>query len=112
MDSLTFLRNEGADKKLVVVKDSEKPNAITLFLAREDHTLGNALRHELLRDVRVVFAGYRMPHPNRAVLEVQVETRSGTEPLDAVISSLGELQREFETLEARFLEKSPRVDEL
>ncbi|KAH9258392.1 hypothetical protein BASA81_003441 [Batrachochytrium salamandrivorans] len=53
----------GNEKKVTVVNDSKIINASIFYLAKEDHTLGNALRMSLLRDKDVRFAGYRMPHP-------------------------------------------------
>jgi len=38
----------------------------------EDHTLGNSLRHQLLQDSRVRFAGYKKPHPLEEYIEVKV----------------------------------------
>lgn len=39
----------------------------------EDHTLGNLLRMQLLKDPNIIFAGYKVPHPleNRVELKVQ-----------------------------------------
>ena len=44
----------------------------------QDHTLGGMLTAQLLRDPRVLFAGYKVPHPleNNFVLKIQV--REGT----------------------------------
>ena len=39
----------------------------------EDHTLGNALRHVLINDARVDFAGYCVPHPSEPVVHVRVQ---------------------------------------
>jgi len=107
--SLVFLLSEGTEKKVVIVKDTKIPNAATFFVAKEDHTLGNLLRHELLRDRDVRFAGYRMPHPLQTVLEVKVQTVPGADPLNVVISALDQLQTEFELLETRFKQTSGRV---
>ena len=46
---------------------------IAIDIEQEDHTLGNALRMELLNDPRVTFAGYRKHHP----LEDRIELRVG-----------------------------------
>lgn len=45
------------------VKDEKLKDTGTFTLLKEDHTMGNMLRYSLLRDPRVLFAGYRMPHP-------------------------------------------------
>ena len=46
----------------------------TFILGKEDHTIGNLLRYQLLRDPSVRFAGYRMPHPLVFDCHVRVET--------------------------------------
>ena len=41
---------------------------------KEDHTVGNLIKQSLLTDPRVLFAGYRKPHPLEHVVNVQVRT--------------------------------------
>ena len=105
--SAVFL-NEETEKKVVVMKDTKIVNACVMYCAKEDHTLGNLLRYELLRDRDVRFAGYRMIHPLMTVLEVKVQTVQGVDPLVTIISALESLQTEFETLENRFREQVGR----
>lgn len=62
------------EKRLVYSADSKKPNAGNFVLAKEDHTIGNLLRLQLLRDPSVRFAGYRIPHPLISECHVRVET--------------------------------------
>ena len=50
------------------------PTSRTFVLGDEDHTLGNALRHVLLNDSRVSFAGYCVPHPSEPVVHIRVQT--------------------------------------
>ena len=38
------------------------------------HTLGNALRHVLLQNSNIGFAGYSVPHPSEPVVHVRVQT--------------------------------------
>ena len=47
---------------------------------QEDHTLGNLLATQLLHDPRVLYAGYRVPHPleNHIELKIQVSASSST----------------------------------
>ena len=46
----------------------------------EDHTLGNIVRQQLLRDKRVRFAGYRRPHPLFDLVEFKVQSNGEVEP--------------------------------
>ena len=52
----------------------EDPFLPFIIFAQEDHTLGNLLRHQLLKDPNVLFAGYKNPHPldHNIILRVQV----------------------------------------
>ena len=43
--------------------NEEKINLSVVDIQDEDHTLGNIVRLQLLRDRSVKFAGYRKPHP-------------------------------------------------
>jgi DNA-directed RNA polymerase II subunit RPB11 len=54
------------------VEDSKFQNMglFTIFL--EDHTMGNLLKMQLLRDERVRFSGYRKPHPLENKIEIKV----------------------------------------
>ncbi|EED90284.1 small RNA polymerase, partial [Thalassiosira pseudonana CCMP1335] len=54
----------------------------TFVLGDEDHTLGNALRHVLINDARVDFAGYCVPHPSEPVVHLRVQTNE--KPLTAI----------------------------
>ena len=58
----------------------------TFIIAKEDHTIGNLLRMQLLRDPSVRFAGYRMPHPLVFDCHVRVETMDSKQtPINVVI---------------------------
>jgi len=50
------------------------PNSGTLTINKEDHTMGNLIRMQLLRDKQVKFAGYIHPHPLIHKIELRVQT--------------------------------------
>jgi DNA-directed RNA polymerase II subunit RPB11 len=62
------------ENRVTYQPDSKKPNAATFILHKEDHTLGNLIRIQLLRDNSVRFAAYRMPHPLIFDTHIRVET--------------------------------------
>ena len=66
--------DESEAHRLTYQPDGKKPNAGTFILHKEDHTLGNLIRIQLLRDTSVRFAGYRMPHPLIFDTHIRVET--------------------------------------
>lgn len=50
----------------------------TFCIGDEDHTLGNALRHILIRQKQVGFAGYSVPHPSEPFVHIRVQTTDET----------------------------------
>jgi len=46
----------------------------TFVIGDEDHTLGNSLRHILMQNRNVSFAGYSVPHPMDPFINVRVQT--------------------------------------
>lgn len=49
--------DEDQAKKLTFIEDTKIPNAGLFILGKEDHTMGNLIRIQLLRDNSVRFAG-------------------------------------------------------
>ena len=78
--------------KLVFKVDDRVTNAGTFVVNKEDHTLGNLLRKQLLMDEAVLFAGYAHYHPLNNAIELRVQTKPDTlspgEALRAAIASL------------------------
>ena len=84
-------------------KDEKTQNAATFTIYKQDHTLGNLLRMQLLRDEKVRFAGYQMPHPLEHVCLVKVQTTGRTpSPIDAMKSAIEDLEKEFEDIDRSF----------
>lgn len=97
------IRLKPTESRVTVVADPKVPNSSIFYLAKEDHTLGNALRMSLLRDPRVRFAGYRMTHPLEYVCEIKVQTADPEIlPIETLIYSLELVNEEFMNIEAQF----------
>ena len=95
--------DESEENRLTFFPDSKKPNAGTFVLSKEDHTLGNLIRLQLLRDTSVRFAGYRMPHPLIFDCHVRVETMdSKLTPMNVFDAALSDLQLETEALSTKW----------
>jgi len=92
--------------KLTYEEDSHMPNAGTFVILKEDHTLGNILRMQLLRDKRVLFAGYRMPHPLEPRLVIKVRTTPDTNPTAVLTQAIANTRQELTTLEKNFMSQA------
>ena len=89
--------------------DTRVPNAGLFTFEREDHTVGNLLRTQLLLSPNIIFAGYRVPHPLEPKIELKVQTTEDTNPIAAVESALTELKNEFSTIQKAFNDEKNRT---
>ena len=88
---------------LQYLPDTRTPNAGLFVLGKEDHTLGNLIRLQLLRDNTVRFAGYKVPHPLSNDVQVKVQTSSSkTSPMRVFEAALEDLSSETELMEREF----------
>lgn len=58
------------EQRLAYAHDERVPDAGTFTINKEDHTIGNLLRMQILREPAVRFAGYQLPHPLMSVAGV------------------------------------------
>lgn len=87
------------EEKMTYSADTKVNNAGTFILNKEDHTIGNLLRMQLLRNPEVRFAGYQTPHPliHQVVLKVQTVSSKKT-PVEVVAESVEALGHETDHL--------------
>jgi len=78
------------------------PTCVTLVLADEDHTLGNALRYVLAKKSAVQFCGYSIPHPSEAKMNLRVQTAGGVPALRVVREALVDLMAMAGTMRKTF----------
>uniref|UniRef100_A0A672K1D0 DNA-directed RNA polymerase II subunit RPB11-a-like n=1 Tax=Sinocyclocheilus grahami TaxID=75366 RepID=A0A672K1D0_SINGR len=97
----SFLLFEG-EKKITIVKDTKVPNACLFTLNKEDHTLGNIIRSQLLKDPQVLFAGYKVPHPLEHKIVIRVQSTPDYSPQEAFTNAITDLISELSLLEERF----------
>ena len=88
--------------RITYEEDTKTADAGTFTIAKEDHTLGNILRMSLLTDRRVLFAGYRMPHPLEPRMLLKVRTRPSTDPVAVLLDSVDNLHVELRSMEEHF----------
>ena len=104
--------DDGDETKLKYRPETKRANAGTFTLVKEDHTLGNLLRLQLLRDTSVRFAGYRMPHPLIFDAEVRVETMdSKVTPVNVFDAAIADLLLETERLATQWDEAVESFEE-
>ena len=83
-----------SEKRLVVLAgDREAGDTCRTFIFhKENHTLGNALRHVLLQNPRVMFAGYSIPHPAEDQMHIRIQTEEDYPAQQALKQALKDLK--------------------
>ena len=99
----SFLLFDG-EKKITKEQDTKVPNAAVFTINKEDHTLGNMIRQQLLKDPNVLFAGYKNPHPLEHKVVLRIQTTSDYTPQDALMNAITDLISELSLFEERFKE--------
>ena len=97
----SFLLFDG-EKKVIVETDTKVLNAAVFTVNKEDHTLGNMIRNQLLNDPNVLFSGYKQPHPMEHKFVLRVQTTTGYSPKEAVMNAIADLISELSLMEERF----------
>ncbi|PWN40708.1 RBP11-like subunits of RNA polymerase [Ceraceosorus guamensis] len=90
------------EHRVDVAEDPQIANAATFTLNKEDHTMGNMLRHAVLVIPGVIFCGYRVPHPLEPRVVIKVQTDGSISPSQAIlngcnnlISQVGQVRNQF-----------------
>ncbi|KAK9457245.1 DNA-directed RNA polymerase [Dipodascopsis uninucleata] len=96
-----FLLPDGVSK-LTFTPDSRLPNTVNIKFEREDHTLGNLLRAQLLQDPRVLFAAYKVEHPLFANFVLRIQTEEGYPPKEALKNAIMTLIGQLDRLKKEF----------
>ncbi|XP_044757789.1 DNA-directed RNA polymerase II subunit RPB11 [Coccinella septempunctata] len=99
----SFLLYDG-EKKITKEQDTKVPNAAIFTVNKEDHTLGNMIRNQLLKDPNVLFAGYKVPHPLEHKFVIRIQTTADYSPQDALMHALSDLLSELALFDERFKE--------
>uniref|UniRef100_A0A2I2YG85 DNA-directed RNA polymerase RBP11-like dimerisation domain-containing protein n=1 Tax=Gorilla gorilla gorilla TaxID=9595 RepID=A0A2I2YG85_GORGO len=88
--------------RISINKDTKVPNACLFTINKEDHTLGNIIKSQLLKDPQVLFAGYKVPHPLEHKIIIRVQTTPDYSPQEAFTNAITDLISELSLLEERF----------
>lgn len=62
------------------------------------------IRNQLLKDPKVLFAGYKLPHPLEHKFVIRIQTTSNYSPEDAYMNAITDLMSELSLFEERFKE--------
>jgi len=71
-------------------------------VVKQDHTLANLIRAQLLQMPQVLFAGYKVPHPLHPYFLIKVQTDGSVEPVQIVEQACTKLIQTFSSLETKF----------
>lgn len=103
-----------------VSEDTKIPNAATIKVVKQDHTLANMVRgcvhstllslpspawpfsSQLLSMPQVLFAGYKVPHPLHPYFLVKIQTDGTITPTAALEQACTKLIGTLSSLEAKF----------
>ncbi|KAH3744418.1 DNA-directed RNA polymerases II, IV and V subunit 11 [Pelomyxa schiedti] len=86
-------------QKVYYERESKITDAGTFTIHKEDHTLGNLLRMQLVQDPQVLFAGYKVPHPLEYRILLKVQTIPETTPHRVLLGAIDALHDEVNSLE-------------
>ena len=102
------------------MEDTKIPNAATIKVVKQDHTLGNLIRasvsrplvqrtylltshvSELLTIPQVLFAGYKVPHPLQPHFLLKIQTDGSITPTAALEAACNKLIVLVQSLEKKF----------
>jgi len=96
-----FVLEEG-EKPVEITEDTKIPNAATFKVMKQDHTLANMVRAQLLTIPQILFAGYKVPHPLQPHFLIKIQTDGSITPTEALESACTKLIGSISSLEAKF----------
>ncbi|KAG1760770.1 DNA-directed RNA polymerase [Suillus occidentalis] len=85
-----------------VTEDTKIPNAATFKIVKQDHTLGNMVRAQVLSMPQVLFAGYKVPHPLHPYFLLKIQTDGTMTPQAVLEQACTKLIATISSLEAKF----------
>ncbi|KAI0075509.1 RBP11-like subunits of RNA polymerase [Panus rudis PR-1116 ss-1] len=89
--------------KIKILKGAEPDlSAATYQIHDESHTIGNALRWMLMKNPKVEFCGYSVPHPSEPHINVRIQMYDHQSSLTALIEALNNLDDVCNTIERAY----------
>jgi len=96
-----FVLDEG-ERPVEIIEDTKIPNAATIKVLKQDHTLGNLIRAQLLSMPQILFAGYKVPHPLQPYFLIKIQTDGSITPAAILEQACTKLIGTMASLEAKF----------
>lgn len=93
------LPDDRGDKLVKESPDAHWASSSTFTLYKADHTIANLLRMKLHTNNACRFAGYKIPHPTVANVELVVQVPGG-EPCLAVLQAIDEIITDIDQFSA------------
>lgn len=97
----SYVLDDG-EKAVEITEDTKIPNAATIKVVKQDHTLANMLRAQLLSMPQVLFAGYKVPHPLHPYFQLKIQTDGSITPQVALQQASEKLIAMMSVLENKF----------
>lgn len=91
------------------VRGTGPASSRTFAIGNEDHTIGNSLRHVLIQNAKVGFAGYSVPHPSDPVVHIRVQANEPTTAVEALQEACETLSKQCDLVLAKLEQKLPSV---
>ncbi|KAG8774602.1 DNA-directed RNA polymerase II core subunit [Ceratobasidium sp. 428] len=93
------------ERLIEVTEDTKIPNAATVKIVKQDHTLANMLRAQLLANEAVIFAGYKVPHPLEPYFIIKIQTNGAFTPSQVLLDVCNALIRMITDIKTQFTTK-------
>ncbi|EPQ52024.1 RBP11-like subunits of RNA polymerase [Gloeophyllum trabeum ATCC 11539] len=82
---------EGVPKIRILKGAAPDLSAATFQIHDESHTVGNALRWMVMKNPKVEFCGYSVPHPSENHIHVRIQMYDNLSALSALLEALANL---------------------
>ncbi len=80
-------------------------SSATYAFVGEDHTLGNLVRNQIVKNKHVQFCAYSVPHPSEAICNVRIQLAEDNDAIDTnkvLKASLKRVSRVCDALTEKF----------
>ena len=85
--------------KVEFFKNKENLNYGIFKIQKEDHTIGDLIQRQLLKEPDVIYSGYKQIHPLEHYIILKIITNGKFSPIEAFDKVLKDLYIEFSLLE-------------